>query len=166
MRAAGHAGAKAPRVRVGDKDLLDREIMTAGPHQPTDLPGVLQDGRLRGGDEDHPDFGRTGGGQARLVPFQHVTASKQPGAMLAAARIRPAPTDAIPACHDRGAACGSHRAGQDHTGITPKQVFRGLRGQIGPHEAVAPPDERTPAGRPVEARHRFHDPVEGQRWHL
>src|SRR6185436_8172259 len=50
MQAAGHAGAKAPRIRFGDKDLLDREIMTACPHQPTDLPSVLQDGRLRGGE--------------------------------------------------------------------------------------------------------------------
>src|SRR5712691_3209119 len=86
--------------------------------------------------------------------------------MLAAARIRPAPTDAISACNDRGSACWSNRAGDDHAGVSTKHFFRRLIGQIGPHEAAAPTDERTPAGGPVEACDRFNDPVEGERCNL
>ena len=64
--------------------------------------------------------------------------------MLTAARIRPAPADTIPARHDRGGACGSHRAGQDHPGITPKQLGGDVWGQRGPHE-------------PEELRQRYSD---------
>ena len=87
--------------------------------------------------------------------------------MLAAARIRPAPTHQVAPVLDHRPAIWCDDAGRDHVGIPPEDCFGAWISEASPHiHGVPAGNPDTPRGRRVDAGQRFHDAIEREGVHL
>src|SRR5215471_3131792 len=159
---AWHPRGQSPCIRFGHEDPLEGEIMAPRPGQTADFPGIIQDSDLLSGHVHHLHLRHPGRAQTRLVPFNHMTESKQPGTVLTAAGVRPAPTHEIPTLLDHRRAGGGSRAPYYHQRITAQHLLGRLIGEERSHQGRGATDEEAPAGRPIDACDLLNDAIEGE----
>jgi hypothetical protein len=89
--------------------MVNHNIVAAGPSQTAYLPGI-HNTHLPAGYEEQAHIGLTILRQAWLVAIEDLAAAEEPGGVLAAASIRPAPRHAIALVADNSRPIGMNDA--------------------------------------------------------
>jgi hypothetical protein len=136
--------------------------MAAGPGQAADIPGVY-DGDLGSGEEQESYFGLAARRHTLVFAVEDVATTEDPGRVLTAAGIGPAPAHPITPVTDERCPIREDDPSGDDLWVMAEHLLGGVICEVRAQEGIPPGDKNAPPGRPIDARNSFHHTVESER---